>query len=81
MATDTSEGLRRGTFRVMGITKTTLMLGIYAAATNLRLLRSWQGHTQSAATAGSSPANDLESTTKATHQQPSRGRPPNSRTV
>jgi hypothetical protein len=36
-----AEGLTRGAFRVMGIAKTSLMLGIYAAATNLRLLRAW----------------------------------------
>ena len=36
-----TEGLTRGAFRVMGLAKTSLMLGIYAAATNLRLLRGW----------------------------------------
>jgi hypothetical protein len=38
---ETTEALNRGTFRVMGLCKTSLMLGIYAAATNLRLLRRW----------------------------------------
>jgi len=36
-----TEGLTRGAFRVMGLAKTSLMLGIFAAATNLRLLRLW----------------------------------------
>ena len=36
-----TEALRRGTFRVIGICKTSIMLTIYAAATNLRLLRAW----------------------------------------
>jgi hypothetical protein len=38
---DSTEALNRGAFRVMGLAKTSLMLGVYAAATNLRLLRSW----------------------------------------
>ena len=42
---DNTEALGRGAFRVMGICKTSLMLSIYAAATNLRLLRSWAGRT------------------------------------
>jgi Transposase DDE domain len=37
-----TEALSRGSFRVMGIAKTSLMIGIYAAATNLRLLRTWR---------------------------------------
>lgn len=41
-----TEGLTRGGFRVMGIAKTSLMLGIYAAATNLRLLRLWTARRQ-----------------------------------
>ncbi len=35
------EALGRGAFRVMGLCKSSLMLGIYAAATNLRLLEAW----------------------------------------
>ncbi len=35
------EALARGAFRVMGLCKSSLMLGIYAAATNLRLLEAW----------------------------------------
>jgi len=35
------EALTRGAFRVMGLCKSSLMLGIYAAATNLRLLDAW----------------------------------------
>ena len=35
------EALTRGGFRVMGLCKSSLMLGIYAAATNLRLLETW----------------------------------------
>lgn len=35
------EALARGGFRVMGLCKSSLMLGIYAAATNLRLLEVW----------------------------------------
>jgi len=35
------EALGRGAFRVMGLCKSSLMLGIYAAATNLRLLDAW----------------------------------------
>jgi len=35
------EALARGAFRVMGLCKSSLMLGIYAAATNLRLLDAW----------------------------------------
>ncbi len=35
------EALGRGAFRVMGLCKSSLMLGIYAAATNLRLLDGW----------------------------------------
>ena len=38
---DSTEALNRGAFRVMGIAKTSLMLAIYAATTNLRLLRHW----------------------------------------
>jgi hypothetical protein len=38
---DSTEALGRGAFRVMGLCKTSLMLGVYAAATNLRLLRAW----------------------------------------
>jgi len=35
------EALGRGAFRVMGLCKSSLMLGVYAAATNLRLLDGW----------------------------------------
>ena len=35
------EALGRGAFRVMGLCKSSLMLGIYAASTNLRLLERW----------------------------------------
>ncbi len=35
------EALGRGAFRVMGLCKSSLILGIYAAATNLRLLEAW----------------------------------------
>jgi hypothetical protein len=38
---DSTEALNRGSFRVMGLCKTSIMLGIYAATTNLRLLRRW----------------------------------------
>ena len=38
---DSTEALNRGAFRVVGICKTSIMLTIYAAATNLRLLRAW----------------------------------------
>jgi hypothetical protein len=39
---DSTEALDRGCFRVVGLAKTSLMLGIYAVATNLRLVRRWQ---------------------------------------
>ncbi len=35
------QALGRGAFRVMGLCKTSIMLGIYAASTNLRLLDRW----------------------------------------
>jgi len=38
---DSTEALSRGAFRVVGICKTSIMLTVYAAATNLRLLRAW----------------------------------------
>ncbi|MDT4894257.1 MAG: hypothetical protein QOE97_3292, partial [Pseudonocardiales bacterium] len=38
---DSTEALGRGRFRVMGLAKTSLMLAIYASATNLRLLHNW----------------------------------------
>lgn len=38
---DNTEALSRGAFRVMGICKTSLMIAVFAAATNLRLLRAW----------------------------------------
>jgi hypothetical protein len=38
---DNREALNRGAFRVTGLCKTSIMLAIYAAATNLRLLRHW----------------------------------------
>jgi hypothetical protein len=42
---DNAEALGRGAFRVMGICKTSLMIAVYAAATNLRLLRAWARRT------------------------------------
>jgi hypothetical protein len=42
LKSNNTENLTRGAFRVMGLAKTSLMLGLYAAATNLRLLRTWQ---------------------------------------
>jgi len=42
---DNTEGLGRGSFRVMGICKTSLMIAVFAAATNLRLLRAWARRT------------------------------------
>lgn len=41
LKSENAEALGRGAFRVMGLCKTSLMLGIYSAATNLRLLRAW----------------------------------------
>lgn len=38
---DSREALNRGAFRVMGLCKTSLMLTLFAVATNMRLLRSW----------------------------------------
>lgn len=38
---DSTEALNRGSFRVVGLAKVSLMLGLYAAATNLRLRRVW----------------------------------------
>ena len=38
---DSREALNRGAFRVMGICKTSIMLTVFAVATNLRLLRGW----------------------------------------
>jgi hypothetical protein len=38
---DNREALSRGAFRVTGLCKTSIMLTVYAAATNLRLLRHW----------------------------------------
>ena len=52
------EALTRGAFRVMGLGKTSLMLTIYAAATNLRLLDSWSrrsNHTEQPALAANQP--------------------------
>jgi hypothetical protein len=43
---DNTEALGRGAFRVMGICKTSLMIAVYAACTNLRLLRAWARRTQ-----------------------------------
>lgn len=72
------EALARGGFRVMGICKSSLMLAIYAAATNLRLLDTWAvragleeapplaRHTQPAAAAASPMAPPA---------QPARGQP------
>lgn len=45
LKSENTEALGRGAFRVMGIAKTTLMLGIYSAATNMRLLRAWARRT------------------------------------
>jgi hypothetical protein len=42
---DNTEALGRGAFRVMGICKTSLMVAVFAAATNLRLLRAWARRT------------------------------------
>lgn len=42
---DNTEGLGRGAFRVMGICKTSIMVAVFAAATNLRLLRAWARRT------------------------------------
>ncbi len=43
LKSDSTEALNRGAFRVVGICKTSIMLTVYAAATNLRLLRTWAG--------------------------------------
>jgi hypothetical protein len=45
LKSENTEALGRGAFRVMGIAKTTLMLGIYSAATNMRLLHAWARRT------------------------------------
>jgi len=45
LKSENTEALGRGAFRVMGIAKTTIMLGIYSAATNMRLLRTWAKRT------------------------------------
>jgi len=42
---DNTEALGRGAFRVMGICKTSIMIAVFAAATNLRLLRAWARRT------------------------------------
>ena len=42
---DNTEALGRGAFRVMGICKTSIMIAVFAAATNLRLLRAWAKRT------------------------------------
>jgi hypothetical protein len=42
---DNTEALGRGAFRVMGICKTSIMVAVYAACTNLRLLRAWARRT------------------------------------
>ncbi len=42
---DNTEALGRGAFRVMGVCKTSLMIAVFAAATNLRLLRAWARRT------------------------------------
>jgi len=42
---DNTESLGRGAFRVMGICKTSIMVAVFAAATNLRLLRAWARRT------------------------------------
>jgi Transposase len=42
---DSTEALGRGAFRVMGICKTSIMVAVFAAATNLRLLRAWAKRT------------------------------------
>lgn len=42
---DNTEALGRGAFRVMGICKTSIMVAVFAAATNLRLLRAWARRT------------------------------------
>jgi hypothetical protein len=43
---DNTEALGRGAFRVMGMCKTSIMVAIFAAATNLRLLRAWARRTR-----------------------------------
>ena len=42
---DNAEALGRGAFRVMGICKTSIMVAVFAAATNLRLMRAWARRT------------------------------------
>ncbi|MGI8986100.1 MAG: hypothetical protein ACR2GM_04805, partial [Nocardioidaceae bacterium] len=42
---DNTEALGRGAFRVLGICKTSIMVAVFAAATNLRLLRAWARRT------------------------------------
>jgi hypothetical protein len=41
LKSENAEALGRGAFRVVGLCMTSLMLGMYSAATNLRLLRAW----------------------------------------
>ena len=45
LKSNNTEALTRGAFRVMGICKTSLMVAVFAAATNLRLLRAWARRT------------------------------------
>jgi hypothetical protein len=45
LKSENTEALGRGAFRVMGLAKTTIMLGLYTAATNMRLLRAWARRT------------------------------------
>ena len=73
-----TEALNRGAFRVMGLAKTSLMLGIYAAATNLRLLRLWTARQEApTAQAGSIPATPPRARRRtATRTSHRRSRPP-----
>lgn len=70
------EALTRGAFRVMGLGKTSMMLAIYAAATNLRLLDSWSRRTGQSEPAPLAASDTRPPPLQAAERAPLLGAPP-----